>query len=113
MSTQTTDTELKELLEKFSRNSIVLDISEEVPITKGWTRFGGQPDVPPDFEWPTFKGENCESITKERPLNYPGSTRKGCSQIMVCCRSSTKSTLNGGALIRLTKDARASIGLRT
>lgn len=41
MSTQTTDTELKELLEKFSRNSIVLDISEEVPITKGWTRFGG------------------------------------------------------------------------
>ena len=50
MSTQTTDTELKELLEKFSRNSIVLDISEEVPITKGWTRFGGQPDVPPDFE---------------------------------------------------------------
>ena len=44
MSTQTTDTELKELLEKFSRNSIVLDISEEVPITKGWTRFGGQPD---------------------------------------------------------------------
>ena len=70
MSTQTTDTELKELLEKFSRNSIVLDISEEVPITKGWTRFGGQPDVPPDFEWPTFKGENCESITKERPLSF-------------------------------------------
>ena len=48
MSTQTTDTGLKELLEKFSRNSIVLDISEEVPITKGWTRFGGQPNVPPD-----------------------------------------------------------------
>ena len=47
MSTQATDTELKELLEKFSRNSIVLNISEEVPITKGWTRFGGQPDVPP------------------------------------------------------------------
>ena len=70
MSTQATDTELKELLEKFSRNSIVLDISEEVPITKGWTRFGGQPDVPPDFEWPTFKGENCESITKERPLSF-------------------------------------------
>ncbi len=75
MSTQTTDTELKELLEKFSRNSIVLDISEEVPITKGWTRFGGQPDVPPDFEWPTFKGENCESITKERPLSFFGSVR--------------------------------------
>ena len=70
MSTQATDTELKELLEKFSRNSIVLNISEEVPITKGWTRFGGQPDVPPDFEWPTFKGENCESITKERPLSF-------------------------------------------
>ena len=67
MSTQTSDTELKELLEKFSRNSIVLDISEEVPITKGWTRFGGQPDVPPDFEWLSsamtfFQGKRNETF---------------------------------------------------
>ena len=57
MSTQTTDTELKELLEKFSRNSIVLDISEEVPITKGWTRFGG---------WGGAR--NPDLVTRERRL---------------------------------------------
>lgn len=62
MSTQTTDTELKELLEKFSRNSIVLDISEKVPITKGWTRFGGQPDVPPDWDEGTKNGPDRSAL---------------------------------------------------
>ena len=107
MSTQTTDTELKELLEKFSRNSIVLVGNRTFRLT-----LNGQ-----------HSKEKTVKVSPRNALfpfwlsstvrNYPGSTRKGCSQIMVCCRSSTKSTLNGGALIRLTRDALASIGLRT
>ena len=122
MSTQTTDTELKELLEKFSRNSIVLDISEEVPSRKVGRGLVGNRTFRLTLNGQHSK-EKTARVSPRNALfpfwlsstvrNYPGSTRKGCSLIMVYCRSSTKSTLNGGALIRLTRDALASIGLRT
>lgn len=70
---------LKEMLEKLSRNSIVLEISNPGSESKGATRFGGHPDVPPGFIWPTFKGENCESIVKERPLSFLA--QFDCSQL--------------------------------
>ena len=49
---------IKEKLESMRRNSIVLKIAKKEKYIKCATRFGGQPDVPSDFVWPTFEGES-------------------------------------------------------
>ena len=36
----------------------------------GTTRFGGQPDVPSDFIWPTYMGESYDHVVKKRPLSF-------------------------------------------
>lgn len=64
------DADCKKVLEKMKRSSIVLEIGEKGEYQLGGTRFGGQPDVPPDFLWPTFEGENFENETKDRPLSF-------------------------------------------
>ena len=61
---------IKEKLESLARNSIKLKISGRETYKRGASRFGGQPDVPPDFVWPTYEGENYENITKNRPLSF-------------------------------------------
>ena len=44
---------MKEKLQSLVQNSIVLDISEELEKYEACsTHFGGQPDVPADFQWP-------------------------------------------------------------
>ena len=46
----------KEKLESLGRNSIQLKIARKETYRLGATRFGGKPDVPPDFVWPTYEG---------------------------------------------------------
>ena len=49
---------MKEKLESLGRNSIQLKIARKETYKLGATRFGGKPDVPPDFVWPTYEGES-------------------------------------------------------
>lgn len=66
-----TDSELKEKLDRLERNSICLTIRNNEKYRKGATRFGGRPDVPPDFLWPTFLKEGYdEEEKKEVPLSF-------------------------------------------
>ena len=53
------------------RNAIYLDIYGKGESIVGGTRFGGVPDVPADFIWPTFEGAGLEDGTvKVRPLSF-------------------------------------------
>lgn len=45
---------IKEKLESLGRNSIQLKIAGKETHKLGATRFGGKPDVPSDFVWPTY-----------------------------------------------------------
>lgn len=56
---------LKEKIKTMCRNSIVLDITGKATNRIGSTHFGGQPDVPPDFVWPT-----CKLEAKTGPLAF-------------------------------------------
>ena len=49
---------IKEKLESLGRNSIQLKIARKETYKLGATRFGGKPDVPPDFVWPTYEGHS-------------------------------------------------------
>lgn len=51
---------IKEKLESLGRNSIQLKIARKETYKLGATRFGGKPDVPPDFVWPTYEGESYD-----------------------------------------------------
>ena len=42
---------MKEKLESLAKNSIQLKIARKETYKLGATRFGGKPDVPPDFVW--------------------------------------------------------------
>ena len=55
---------IKEKLESMGKNSIVLNIARKEKYKLCATRFGGQPDVPPDFEWPTFEGKSYDGVVK-------------------------------------------------
>lgn len=61
---------IQEKLESMARNSIELKISGKEDYKRCATRFGGQPDVPSDFAWPTYEGKNYDDILKERPLAF-------------------------------------------
>ena len=61
---------MKEKLESLGRNSIQLKIARKETYKLGATRFGGQPDVPPDFVWPTYEGESYDNVVKDRPLTF-------------------------------------------
>ena len=62
--------EHKEKLESLGKNSIVLKIAKKEKYKLGATRFGGKPDVPPDFVWPTYEGESYDHVVKDRPLTF-------------------------------------------
>ena len=53
---------MKEKLELLGKNSIVLKIAKKEKYKLGATRFGGKPDVPPDFVWPTYEGESYDHV---------------------------------------------------
>lgn len=61
---------IMEKLESLKKNCIELKIKNEENYKLGATRFGGKPDVPSDFIWPTFKGEDIENVVKDRPLTF-------------------------------------------
>ncbi len=61
---------IQALLSALSRNSIQLHIAGEGSYSLGATRFGGQPDVPSDFVWPTFECEGSDHVAKEHPLSF-------------------------------------------
>ena len=61
---------IKEKLESLGRNSIQLKIARKETYKLGATRFGGNPDVPPDFVWPTYEGESYDHVVKDRPLTF-------------------------------------------
>lgn len=65
-----TNMNIKEKLESMAKNSIELKIQENEVYQLGTTRFGGQPDVPSDFIWPTYMGESYDHVVKERPLSF-------------------------------------------
>lgn len=48
---------IQEKLESMARNSIELKIAGKEDYKRCATRFGGQPDVPSDFVWPTYEGK--------------------------------------------------------
>ena len=60
-------TDHMEKLKQLAKHSIQLSIGGEETYRPGATRFGGRPDVPSDFVWPTFKGERYDP-------NAPGIT---------------------------------------
>lgn len=61
---------MKDQLQQMSRDSIYLKIEGKEKYKLGGTRFGGQPDVPLSFVWPTFEGENYCGEVKIRPLTF-------------------------------------------
>lgn len=65
-----TNMNIKEKLESMAKNSMELKIQENEVYQLGATRFGGQPDVPSDFIWPTYMGESYDHVVKERPLSF-------------------------------------------
>ena len=61
----------KKKLESLGKNSIQLEeCFSEDRRDLGASRFGGNPDVPPDFVWPTYEGEDHKNVVKERPLSF-------------------------------------------
>ena len=56
---------MKEKLESLGKNSIVLKIAKKEKYKLCATRFGGKPDVPPDFVWPTYEGESYDHVVKD------------------------------------------------
>ena len=61
---------IKEKLESLGKNSVELKIEGNETYKLGATRFGGKPDVPPDFVWPAYEGESYEHVVKNRPLTF-------------------------------------------
>ena len=62
--------DIKDKLISMRQNRIVLEIAEKDKYKRCATRFGGQPDVPRSFIWPTFEGKDYDDVTKERPLAF-------------------------------------------
>ena len=61
---------MKEKLESLGKNSIMLKIAKKEKYKLSATRFGGKPDVPLDFVWPTYEGESYDHVVKDRPLTF-------------------------------------------
>lgn len=60
-----------EILKTMYRNVISLHFEGEPTLQIGETRFGGQPDVPSGFVWPTFETATYEDdAVKPRPLSF-------------------------------------------
>lgn len=58
-------------LNELCRNMIRLTITEKEQHKLGGTRFGGIPDVPGDFVWPTFETSTFDDDeVKNRPLSF-------------------------------------------
>lgn len=112
---------VKERLEALSKNCIILQIEDEESYKLGATRFGGKPDTPVDFTWPTYKGKSYDDIEKERPLTFLA--QFNCEEISKydvdhilpkhgLLSFSMKLIHNVGDLIPRIKDVQEYIGLK-
>ncbi len=61
---------IKEIISALGKNCIQLNIESKGMYKLGGTRFGGKPDLPSDFVWPTFEGESYDHVVKVRPLTF-------------------------------------------
>lgn len=60
---------LTKALEDMARNAVLLTIGGEDGVAAG--RFGGVPDVPPDFQWPCYEtAVYGDDTVKPRPLSF-------------------------------------------
>lgn len=63
----------KEYIESFARqyakNAVFLKLTDKKaePLK---TKIGGKPDLPPDFEWYYYEGEDFNGVTENRPLSF-------------------------------------------
>lgn len=64
--------DLNKVFDAMSKNAIKLEFKinnkEDIPI--GASKFGGNPDVPKDFEWYYYTGEDWNGVTQKRPLSF-------------------------------------------
>jgi uncharacterized protein YwqG len=62
----------KKELEPLKRNAIVINYSEEnrEKIPKGSSKIGGKPDLPKDFQWYYYNGEDYKRKVANRPLSF-------------------------------------------
>ena len=113
---------IKEKLESLGKNSIQLKIARKESYKLGATRFGGKPDVPPDFIWPTYEGESYDHVVKDRPLTFLA--QLNCAELAsltrsifylttACSPSFMRRTPSAGATTPKIRAAPASTGSRT
>lgn len=63
----------KDMLEASKRNAILINYSEDEnkeKLPKGSSKIGGKPDLPKDFQWFYFKGEDYKNRVENRPLSF-------------------------------------------
>ena len=63
----------KNMLETSKRNAILINYSEDEnkeKLPKGTSKIGGKPDLPKDFQWFYYNGEDYKKRTENRPLSF-------------------------------------------
>ncbi|MCF2626011.1 DUF1963 domain-containing protein [Fusobacterium perfoetens] len=61
------------MLEISKRNAILINYSEDEnkeKLPKGTSKIGGKPDLPKDFQWFYYEGEDYKKIVENRPLSF-------------------------------------------
>lgn len=63
----------KNMLENSKRNAVLINYSDEEnkkPLSKGTSKIGGKPDLPKDFQWFYYEGEDYKKRVVNRPLSF-------------------------------------------
>ena len=63
----------KNMLETSKRNAILINYSEDEnreKLPKGTSKIGGKPDLPKNFQWFYYKGEDYKKRVENRPLSF-------------------------------------------
>ncbi len=63
----------KNMLENSKRNAVLINYSDEEnkkPLPKGTSKIGGKPDLPKDFQWFYYEGEDYKKRVVNRPLSF-------------------------------------------
>ena len=63
----------KNMLETSKRNAVLINYSEDEnkeKLPKGTSKIGGKPDLPKDFQWFYYNGEDYKKIVENRPLSF-------------------------------------------
>lgn len=63
----------KNMLENSKRNAVLINYSDEEnkkPLPKGTSKIGGKPDLPKNFQWFYYEGEDYKKRVVSRPLSF-------------------------------------------